>query len=99
MKKEFFATTIILALIAGSVVNIFHIKALAKDITVQVTTAQTCCAVITTAPNRLCGTGLTSGFPMRAIPTFSSVIQRSTAPPTRFTKPFPPSVSRTEKAR
>ena len=43
MKKEFFATTIILALIAGSVVNIFHIKALTKDITVQVTTAQTCC--------------------------------------------------------
>lgn len=43
MKKEYIASGIILAMIAGAVVNVCHIKSLAKDITTQITTAQTCC--------------------------------------------------------
>lgn len=43
MKKEFLAAGIILALLAGAVGNIFHIKALGQDLTAQIRTAQTCC--------------------------------------------------------
>lgn len=43
MKKELLAFVIILALVAGAVVNIFHITSLGQDLTTQIASAQTCC--------------------------------------------------------
>lgn len=43
MKKELCALGIILALIVGAAVNIFHVHALGQALTAQVTAAQSCC--------------------------------------------------------
>lgn len=43
MKKELFALTIILALVAGAVVNVVHIRSLSADITAHIQQAQSCC--------------------------------------------------------